>query len=251
MFVRVVLDTCTVRNHTDDCQPQIDVNLLQERRDGVRLSLSASAFVELTRQLADGDLPYARWKEKSPSINAILDPRWPCLPNGKQLAWLAGTQTHAPIESLEDESRHMRPCWFHLLDVAPAEIGKCQVVYRVSNGTLKSIRLDATHLRNVIASQRQEWIDYIQNMQKELPGRGFRAKDEDAILDLMRSDFGSDTQTRLVSWISSTPRPVCSRVSWCARCRQRCLPTTRSARSGEGTYSTWTCSTTFRFRPSS
>jgi hypothetical protein len=192
VFVRVVLDTCTVRNHTDDCQPQIDVNLLQERRDGVRLSLSASAFVELTRQLADGDLPYARWKEKSPSINAMLDPRWPCLPNGKQLAWLAGTQMHAPIESLEDESRHMRACWFHLLDVAPAEIGKCQVVYRVSDGTLKSIRLDATHLRNVIAGQRQEWIDYIQKMQKELPERGFTAKDEDAILDLMRSDFGSD-----------------------------------------------------------
>src|SRR5262249_31101415 len=148
--------------HTDNCQAQIDLALLAQKRDAVRLSLSASAVVELTRQQVDRDLPFARWQQASPTINAILEPRWPCLPNGKQLAWLAGTQTHDPIESVEDESRHMRACWFHLVDVAPAEVGKCQVVYRVSDGSLRSIRLDATHLRNVIAGQRQEWIAYIQ-----------------------------------------------------------------------------------------
>src|SRR5262249_53777554 len=126
MFVRVVLDTCTVRNHTDGCSPQLDLQLIRQKRDHVRVSLSASAFVELTAQIADGRLPFARWKERIPPLNAVLDQRWPCLPNGKQLAWLAGTQVVEPIENLEDESRHMRACWHHLLDVAPEEIGKLE-----------------------------------------------------------------------------------------------------------------------------
>ena len=192
MFVRVVLDTCTVRNHTDNCQPQLDLHLIHEKSDLVRLSLSASAFVELTAQLADGRLSFARWKESSPPINAVLDQRWPCLPNGKQLAWLAGTQIVEPIENIEDESRHMRACWHHLLDVAPEEIGRSQVAYRVSDGTLRGIRLDTRALKDSIAGQRQEWIDYIRRMQAELPSHGFTAKDEDDIHKIMLSNFGSD-----------------------------------------------------------
>jgi hypothetical protein len=192
MFVRIVLDTCTVRNHTDSCFPQLDLNLIQRKSDLVRLSLSASAFVELTAQIADGRLPFARWQEGIKPINAILDQRWPCLPNGKQLAWLAGTQIVEPIENVEDESRYMRACWHHLLDVTPEEIGKCQVVYRVSGGTLRSIRLDAQTLKDMIAGQRQEWINYIRRMQTDLLSREITAADEDAIRKVMRSDFGND-----------------------------------------------------------
>ncbi|MGA7500832.1 MAG: DUF2934 domain-containing protein [Isosphaeraceae bacterium] len=192
MFVRAVLDTCTVRNHTDDINPKITLDLVRERRDLVRMSLPASAFVELTRQLAEGDLPFTRWKERIPGLGGVLDPRWPCLPNGRQLAWLAGTQTIKPIENIEDESRHMRACWHHLLEVKPEELGKCQVVYRVSNGSLRSIRLDYQRLKQTIAGERQDWIDYIRKMRAELPTRGIAATDERALAALMRADFGND-----------------------------------------------------------
>ncbi len=192
MFVRIVLDTCTVRNHTDGCFPQLDLNLVRRKRDLVRISLSASAFVELAAQLADGRLSFARWQKYIAPINAILDQRWPCLPNGKQLGWLAGTQVVEPIENLEDESRYMRACWHHLLGVSPGQIGRCQVVYRVSDGALRSIRLDAQTLREIIATQRQEWIDFIRRMQTDLPSRGITGADEETIREVMRSDFGSD-----------------------------------------------------------
>lgn len=192
MFVRVVLDTCAVRKHVSNRMPQLDIGLLNRNRDTIRLSLSASAFVELTRQIADGDVPFASWEACVPILNGILDERWPCLPNGKQLAWLTGTQVVDPIVSIDDEARYMRACWFHLCDVKPEEIGRCQVAYRVSDGTLKSIRLDQQTLSSLIANQRQEWIDYIQRMQSDLPDRGLTARDTDAIVELMRNDFGSD-----------------------------------------------------------
>jgi hypothetical protein len=159
MFVRVVLDTCTVRKHVSNRRPQLDINLVKQKREKIRLSLSASAFVELTRQLADGDVPFASWQACIPALNSILDERWPCLPNGKQLAWLAGTQVVDPMENIEDEARHMRACWFHLCDVKPEEIGRCQVVYRVADGTHKSIRLDPQTLNDLMSGQRQAWIE--------------------------------------------------------------------------------------------
>ncbi len=192
MFVRVVLDTSTVRNNTDNCFPQLDLNLINQKRDLIRLSLSASALVELTAQIAEGRLPFTRWQERISPVNTVLDQRWPCLPNGKQLAWLAGTQTIEPIENVEDKSRHMRTCWHHLLTITSEEIGKCQVVYRVSDGTFRSICLDPQHLKDTIGEKRQEWIDYIRKMQTILPSLGLTPADEDAIYEIMRSDFGDD-----------------------------------------------------------
>ena len=57
MFVRVILDTCTVRRRVSNRTPRFDINLIKQERDKVRLSLSTSTFAELTRQLADGDVP--------------------------------------------------------------------------------------------------------------------------------------------------------------------------------------------------
>jgi hypothetical protein len=45
MFVRVVLDTCTVRKHVSNRTPQLDINFIKQKRDKVRPSLSASVAV--------------------------------------------------------------------------------------------------------------------------------------------------------------------------------------------------------------
>ncbi len=89
----------------------------------------------------------------------------------------------------------MRACWFHLCEVKACEIGRCKVVYRLADGTLKSIRLDQQALKDIIADQRQEWIDYIRRVQTKLRGLGITSRDADAIVELMRSDFGGDTST--------------------------------------------------------
>jgi hypothetical protein len=191
MFVRVVLDTCTVRNRTDNTDPQLDLGLIRQNGDNLRISLSASAFVELTRQIVDGDLPFSDWQAKIPALNDVLDERWPLLPNGRQLAWLAGTQIVEPIKSVEDESRYMRACWHHLLEVRPEEIGKSKVVYRLSDGTLRRIALNEAPLKEVIKDQRQSWIDYIKSMQTELTKRGFISSDEKQILAIMQSNYGT------------------------------------------------------------
>ncbi len=192
MFVRVVLDTSTVRNHTDDVDPKLDLQLINQKRDLVRISLAASTFVELTRQLADENLAFANWKRRLPDLASILDNRWPCLPNGKELGWLAQTQTIEPITSIEDESRYMRACWQHLMDVEPDKIGRSKVVYRVSDGSLKSICLNYDNLEQIISDQRMEWIGYIRKMQAELPQLGIDASDETRIIALMHSNLGKD-----------------------------------------------------------
>ncbi len=191
MFVRVVLDTCTVRNHIHSHSPAIDLVLIHQKRNQVRLSLSASAFVEVTAQVTEGRILYADWETRVPAFHAVLDPRWPCLPSGKQLAWLAGTQVAEPI-NVEDESRHMRAYWHHLLTVAPQEIGRAKVRYRLSDGSWREIRLHFDNLEQAIKEQRKDWIDYLRKMQGELPEHGLGARSEDAILTLMRSNFGTD-----------------------------------------------------------
>ena len=155
MFVRIVLDTCTVRNHTDGCFPQLDLNLVRRKRDLVRISLSASAFVELAAQLADGRLSFARWQKYIAPINAILDQRWPCLPNGKQLGWLAGTQVVEPIENLEDESRYMQRLLAPSARRVPGADRQVPSCLPGLGWRLRSIRLDAQTLREIIATQRR------------------------------------------------------------------------------------------------
>jgi hypothetical protein len=191
MFVRVVLDTCTVRNHIHSHVPSIDLPLVRRKQDQVRLSLSASAFVELTAQLTEGRIPYADWQARVSALDAALDPRWPCLPNGKQLAWLAGTQVAEPID-VENESRHMRAYWHHLLTIAPHEIGRAAVRFQLSDRSWKEIRLNKDTLDRTIKQERKDWIDYVKKMQDELPEQGLGAKSEDKILDLMRTNFGTN-----------------------------------------------------------
>lgn len=91
MFVRIILDTCTARNHIDGCTPQLDLAAIKKRPQDVHISVAASAFVELLAQIADARVAYSDWKTQIVPVNEVLDTRWPCFPNGKQLAWLAGT----------------------------------------------------------------------------------------------------------------------------------------------------------------
>jgi hypothetical protein len=188
MLVRVVLDTCAVRNYLHGSSPSIDFALVQQQKGGVSLSLSASAFIELAGQIADGHIDYATWEQRTPDFDAVLSSRWPCLPNGKQLAFLAGSPTTEPF-NVYDESQHMRACWHHLRTVSPDEVRRCKVVYRVSDGTLRSIRLDQSELQKTLGEQRRDWIDYVRKMEDELSAAGITDRDEEKIYQKMYADF--------------------------------------------------------------
>jgi hypothetical protein len=193
MFSRIVLDTCTVRNHIHSDSPSIDVGLIREHASGLRLSVSASAFVELTAQLTEGRIRHDDWKARIPPLDEVLDPRWPCVPNGRQLAWLAGTQVSEPIH-LEDESRHLRAYWHFLKEVAPEEMSRAKVVYRVSDGSLRQIRLDLQALNDTIRRERDSWITYIRKMQGDLPVAGLSSRSEEEIFALMMTNLGTDPE---------------------------------------------------------
>ena len=56
MIVRVLLDTCTVRNHVHGDVDTIDISAVRTRLADYKLSIPASTFAELIEQLLDGRL---------------------------------------------------------------------------------------------------------------------------------------------------------------------------------------------------
>ncbi|MBV9421208.1 MAG: hypothetical protein JO348_15680, partial [Alphaproteobacteria bacterium] len=129
------------------------------------------------------------WEAQVPVLQGILDPRWPYLPNGKELAWFAGTQIVYPVEDPENLSRQMRAYWHHLQTVKPDEIEKAIVVFRASNGSLQQIRMNVKKLYEALASERQRWIDYIDKMKTLLPKD---QANEATILKMMQQNFGNE-----------------------------------------------------------
>src|SRR5690242_10616618 len=110
MLVRILLDTCTVRNHLHASGNQLDLGAIRSSTEQLRFSLPGGAGVELLEQLTEGRLPWLEWINGIPAIDSILDQRWPLLPTGRQLAAIAGTQTDLAID-IEAERRHLRAVW--------------------------------------------------------------------------------------------------------------------------------------------
>lgn len=55
MLVRIVLDTCTVRNEVHGTGPRLDLQAIPDCQDQLRFSLAGSAFAELLEQLCNED----------------------------------------------------------------------------------------------------------------------------------------------------------------------------------------------------
>lgn len=214
MLVRIVLDTCAIRNHLHGTGQRLDLSAITASAEQLRFSVAGGAGFELIEQLTEGRLPWSEWPNIS-TITPYLDDRWPLLPTGRQLAALAGTQTDIEID-VEAERLHLRACW-RLLTVARCndDLTAKGGWYEGADGNKYAIRLQVPSLTSTGSHQRQSWIDYIAKIGTLTPQLGFPNLDESSIVALMKSnpnaypgdppDFGDrlDAVSRMIARLVS------------------------------------------------
>ncbi len=187
MLVRIVLDTCTVRNHLHGTGERFDFESIKASQEQLRFSLAGGTGVELLEQLTEGRLSWAEWGANIHVINGILDDRWPLLPTGRQLAALAGTQTDVEL-NVEQERRHLRACWrLQTIARSSSDLTQRGGWYEGADGKKYSIKLQVPDLTSTTSGERQSWIDYIHRIQSLAPTLGVSTLNEASILALMKS----------------------------------------------------------------
>ncbi len=189
MLVRVIFDTCTIRNHLHAKGHQLDLGAIKISKEQLRFSVAGGAYVELLAQLIEGRVKWSEWSQGIPAIDSILDQRWPILPTGRQLASIAGTQTDIEIDH-ESEKRHLQAVWRHLRNSESKQEIEQRGSYKEINGQEKSFELSVSTLQQVGNAHRTSWKDYIQEMQKLLPAT-IKNPTEEVILKLMMKNQGT------------------------------------------------------------
>lgn len=187
MLVRIVLDTCTIRNHLHELGHRLDFSAINSSTEQLRFSVAGGAGFELLEQLTAGRLPWSEWPKIS-TLTPYLDDRWPLLPTGRQLAALAGTQTDISID-VEAERLHLRACWrFQTIARSNEDLTQKRASYRGADGKEYAIQLNHAALASAGSQQRRSWIDYIDHIRTLAPQLGFTKLDEASIVALMKSN---------------------------------------------------------------
>ena len=190
MLVRILLDTCTLRNHLHTIGKQLDFGAIHSNTEQLRFSVPGGAGVELLEQLTEGRLSWAEWTKGIPTIDSILDQRWPLLPTGRQLAAIAGTQTDIAID-IEAERRHLRAVWGlqrYAKSTADLQRGGW---YEGADGKRYAIKLELPKLQAAGTAERDSWRDYIHHIQALLPCLGVAGATEGDILAMMKMNQGT------------------------------------------------------------
>jgi hypothetical protein len=190
MIVRVLLDTCTVRKtlHQDADRP--NVALVQQHLDYCKISIAGLAFSELTEQLLDERIPFVDWQTGSKDLKEIIDPKWPLFPSGKQLAWLAGTQTSEPCD-INFVQAHLKAVWYFLCAADSLTfLLKKDVVFLAPDRSRHKFGLTKERLDKVMRNERDFWIGCVKNIQRLQADQSVEL-DESKILRLMAKDLAS------------------------------------------------------------
>lgn len=190
MLVRILLDTCTVRNHLHGLRGQLDFKAINSSSEELRFSLPGGTGAELIEQLTKGRITWSEWINGIPAIESILDQRWPLLPTGRQLAAIAETQTDIAI-NIEDERRHLGAVWRQLRHAKSTSDLQCIERYEGADRRQYGVTLDLSRPYKVCKAERNKWIHYIHHIQSLVKSSGLRNPSESEIVSLMKKDLGT------------------------------------------------------------
>ena len=190
MLVRILLDTCTVRNHLHGLGGQLDFKAINSSSEEIRFSLPGGTGAELIEQLTKGRITWSEWINGIPAIESILDQRWPLLPTGRQLAAIAETQTDIAI-NIEDERRHLGAVWRQLRHAKSTSDLQCIERYEGADRRQYGVSLDLSRPYEVCKAERNKWIHYIHHIQSLVKSSGLRNPSDSEIVSLMKKDLGT------------------------------------------------------------
>jgi Protein of unknown function (DUF2934) len=190
MFVRILLDTCTICNYLHAVGKQLDLGAIRTSTEHLRFSLPGGAGVELLEQLTKGRVSWQEWTSGIPAIDSLLDQRWPLLPTGRLLAAIAGTQTY-PAVNIEAERRRLRAVW-RLLRHSKSTADLQRIGwYEAADGKRCATKIKLPKLQAAGSAERESWKKYIRRVQTLLAPFGIKQATEADILALMKMNQGT------------------------------------------------------------
>lgn len=168
MCVRVVLDTCAVRNHIHG-NGSLPVEEIRRYPNEVRVSIHDVAFSEFIIDLNDGHVNWTDWLDVAADFRAMIDPEFPVLLSGRDLATLAGlVESEAEDDQLPPHDISFTSWRFLLNAQRPEDLGRERVVRTTDNVEMKvCLNIDAA--RDHIEQSREFWAEYIDAI-SALPG---------------------------------------------------------------------------------
>lgn len=185
----------------------------------------------MLEQLTEGRVAWTEWSNRMPSIDSILDRRWPLLPTGRQLAALAETQTDISVD-IESEQRYLRAVWSlqrYATSTADLQRGGW---YEGADGKKYAFKLELSKLQAAATAERESWRNYIQHIQSLLPSLGMTGATEEVILALMKQGQGTypGDPPDLADKLDSADRMIARLVSQALKKRDPYNPSTDKRR---------------------
>lgn len=190
MITRILLDTCTVRNHLHQSNEKIDLHAINLRRWKYRISMADSTMAELMSQLLENRLSLKDWESRIGDFDSILDPNWPIFPGGRELAVLSGAAPPHGFD-IRDSQLYYQAGWRLMREAANIKDLTSGLIFTDTEGRQQKIYADKKHVMDTMQRERDFWINYIKCMQNLLIDRKSGSRSVEAIIELMRSDLGA------------------------------------------------------------
>jgi hypothetical protein len=167
---RILLDTSVVRKIVHGDADALDVGSLLALKGNHLVSIADGALAELADQFLRGSISPRDWARRITALDSVLDPDFPLSPGGKELAAIWGA--HPPVGLDLGEARaYYRAAWRYLRSVQrPADLTRREV-FHAPSGRAYEIRLDASHVRTVLAEAGRQWSSWVSNVARLIKKR--------------------------------------------------------------------------------
>lgn len=136
---RILLDTSVVRKIVHDDPDGLDLDALGRLKGDRPVSIPDIALMELAYALLrPGGLPIDRWARRVNHLDRVLDPEWPLVPGGWELAVLSGLVA-MPGVNIAQARAYYRAVWRYLADAKSASDLSRKARFEAGDGTAQQI----------------------------------------------------------------------------------------------------------------
>ncbi len=198
-MVRLLLDTCVIRNCLHQYAPIPDLEQLKNYKPKILVSIPDPALAELTSQLFNSQIVFKDWSLRIHQLDDVLDPDMPICPSGIELSSLSGLIEGQPLYT-NDSKIYYRAIWQSMENAQSLNDLRKGSIYKDSGGKFQRIEFDNLLIQKVMDEEREKFIRSIQQIKILLKESGTPPeKIEHLILSGMepREGYSSNSRDKL------------------------------------------------------
>lgn len=178
--IRVVFDTCIVRQLIHDDPEAIDVEALHKHANGILVSLAPTATVELASQLKQERIPFDAWEKQIGRIDTVIDVNMPIVPCAREGFALAGL-VDVSSRDLEQSIQHGQMAWQTLRNIDNETKSDIAMGFETSTDlTVMTIRSEPT--AQVVSLMRSSFADMIDDLVSQFSDESASAEEVSTFL---------------------------------------------------------------------